>query len=211
MNPKKLPPVDDADILAYLEDAVSADLKAQIEASPQLLARAKQLEQAEARLRLFLAKSEEVAPDSEKNKTPLLARFQAEAAKLIQPIRIKLEPLQTPSHPQMALVRGAPSLPTKYKKVAFEGEDLFVVLEFIPNTSNSPRFDLNGYILGWDDPETAVQIWYQKAFLASIKLDEDDEFKAENLLPGQYEIKFIGTTIHLRLAAFNIPDSFQQT
>ena len=191
MTKKNPQAVEDADILAYLEGLASPDLKAEIEASPWLMARAHQLAREESRLRLFLS------PAGDKNDLELLqpgflqrARF--EIGRLIRVEGGAITDQSGTATPQPALVRGTSieedQINQQVIKLTFKTNELFIAVEVGPEADNSEQFELRSYVLGWDESEAQASVWCDNILLNTVMLDDENEFFVDNLSTGDYQI-----------------------
>lgn len=200
-------PIDDATLLAYLEGLVSPEIKAEIEASPWLMAQARQLAREEARLRLFLA-----PPEDENNlellSPGLLQRARVEIARLIKPTRGSNNKPRGVRSPQPILVRGMSGeeheLNQQVRKLAFATDDLFIAVEIAPDTDNAERYKLRGYMLGCDECDAQADIRCNDVPLLTVGLDDEDEFFVDKLLPGDYQIVITTPNRCIELESFSI-------
>lgn len=205
---KKIPQtVNDADILAYLEGLASPDVKAEIEASSWLLARARQLAREEARLHLFLAPAQDEG-DLDLLTPSFLERVHFEIAQLIRPSRVSLTNQGGVIAPQPMLVRGTSSEEDKINRqattLAFETNELFIGVEIRLKDDNSEQFELRGYVLGWDECEAQASVWHDHTPLQTVILDGEDEFFVENLPFGDYQLVIATPNRCIVLESFSI-------
>lgn len=200
MTKKNFRPIDDADLLAYLEGLASPDVKAAIEASPELLAQARQLAREEARLRLFLTPVED-ENGLDLQSASLWERMRVEIARLIRP-RGSSSSNRGARAAQPVFVRGMsgemPELNSQVRKLAFEVGELFIAVEIGLEPDHTAQYHLRGYVLGWEEQEAEAAIWCNNRQLATARLNDEDEFFVEQLLPGEYQI--VITTPHRRIA-----------
>jgi hypothetical protein len=207
MKKKNPPTVGDADILAYLEGLASPDVKAEIEASPRLLARARQLAREEARLRLFLAPAED-ENDLELLQPSLLERVRFEMAQLIRSGGAAITKQGGAIAPQPAPVRGMPieqdQINQQATKLAFETDELFIGVEIDFEADNSQQFELRGYVLGWDEYEAQASFWCDNTLLQTVTLDDENEFFVDHLFPGDYQIVITTPNRCIVLESFSI-------
>lgn len=208
MTKQKSHAVGDAKILAYLEGVASPDVTAQIEASTELLERAHLLAQAEARLRLFLApgKDEE---DLELLHPGTIEQARVEIARLFKPMRAYFEDRKTADSPMPVFVRGGPyderdEQNPRVTKLAFEAGEVFIVLDIKPMDAGSMQFELQGYVLGWDEPEIQAQIWRENTLVSTVSFDTEDKFSVAKLPSGHYQVALITSKKRIVLEPFAI-------
>ena len=208
MTKKRPRAVDDADILAYLEGVASPDIVAQIEASTRLLERAHLLALAEARLRLLLAPGED-KEDLELLQLGSVEHARVEIARLFKPMRAYFEDRKTADAPMPVFVRGGPyderdERNPRATKLAFEAGEVFIVLDIKPMAAGSTQFELQGYVLGWDEPEIQAQIWRENTLVSMVSFECEDKFTAVELPAGHYQVALITSKKRIVLEPFSI-------